>query len=68
MIWYSEVGQMSEMVKTEQAKEEGFRLVIVTGMSATTIVAMAHRHTQPMHARGRMACQNDLKMRHSARM
>lgn len=33
MIWYSEVGQMSEMVKTEQAKEEGFRLVIVTGMS-----------------------------------
>ena len=24
---------MSEMVKTEQAKEEGFRLVIVTGMS-----------------------------------
>ena len=31
MIWYSEVGQMSEMVKTEQAKEEGFRLVIVTG-------------------------------------
>ena len=43
-------------------------LIIVTGMSATTIVAMAHRHTQPMHARGRMACQNDLKMRHSARM
>ena len=33
MIWYSEVGQMSEMVTTEQAKEEGFRLVIVTGMS-----------------------------------
>ena len=37
-------------------------LIIVTGISLMTMIEIDHKITHPIHAKGIIACQNDLKM------